>query len=129
MIKPDNVPETTPSLLTIRQAAKHWNRSAHSIYAEIEEHDYREEQGVFFRHLAKPQWRINEFQYIYWRRLPPEAASDAQVKQFSDFLLQHIEPTLTALLETRRFLHAQRDAMLVRLEANHHVNHTGGTKS
>lgn len=130
-MKSGTEPETTTSLLTIRQAAAHWNRSPHSIYEEIEDHDYREEQGVFFRHLAKPQWRINEFQYMYWRRLPPEAMSDAQIKQFSDFLLQHIEPTMTALMETKRFLLAQREAMIVRLEQHHHVattNHTGGPK-
>jgi hypothetical protein len=113
-------------LLPVWTVAKEWHRSASELYKEIEELDYREEQGVFFRHRPRRAWRINRFQYIYWRRLPADAASDSQVKQFSDFLLQHLEPAITALIETRRFLLAQREAAFVRLEhreqmaTNHH---------
>lgn len=109
---------TDPSddLSTVPQAAKMWQRSSTDLYAEIEDHDYREEQGVFFRHLDKRCWRINRFLYLYWRRMPLAMSGDARTKEFSDFLLLHIEPAITALLALRRYLYAEREAAAVRIE-------------
>jgi hypothetical protein len=105
-----------PRFDTVPEAAKHWKRSAKSVYDEIEHGDYREEQGVFFRHLPKREWRINRFQFQYWRRLPPAATSDALFIQMCDFLLQHLEPSVTAEKVLLRFLRAEREAASLRVE-------------
>ena len=108
--------------------AKAWHRSAAELYKEIEDHDYREEQGVFFRHLTRRAWRINRFQYLWWRRLPMSATGDVRVKQFSDFLLTHLEPTITALLTLSRHLLAEREAAAVHLEQQEGPGSKNGDK-
>jgi hypothetical protein len=108
--------DRTPPLVTSAKAAKAWHRHVRDIYQEIEDHDYREEQGVFFRHLAKSQWRLNHFQYLYWRQMPLSAANDARTVEMTDFLLRNMEPAITAQLQLRRLLLAEREAAAVRLE-------------
>src|SRR5215472_6754214 len=104
-------------LVSVAEAARHQSRSAKALYDEIQGGDYREEQGVFFRHLNRREWRISEFQFLYWRRIPLSAAADARLKEASDFLLLHIEPAVTALLMLRRQLHEARDNAAERIEA------------
>jgi|SRR5215472_1077751 len=104
-------------LVSVAEAARHQSRSAKALYDEIQGGDYREEQGVFFRHLNRREWRISEFQFLYWRRIPLSAAADARLKEASDFLLVHIEPAVTALLLLRRQLHEARDGAATRIEA------------
>lgn len=110
-------------LVPISQCATEWHRSASELYGEIERHDYREEQGVFFRHLGRRAWRINRFQYLWWRRLPLAAAGDVRTKQFTAFLLQHVEPTKIAIAQLERFLLAENEAATVRLEAPTNHSH------
>src|SRR5215472_2408968 len=104
-------------LVSVAEAARHQSRSAKAVYDEIQGGDYREEQGVVFRHLNKREWRIAEFQFLYWRRIPPSAATDARLKEASDFLLLHIEPAVTALLMLRRQLHEARASAAACIEA------------
>jgi hypothetical protein len=106
----------TEGLLPVYIVAKEWHRSSSEVYQEIEEHDYREEQGVFFRHLGRRAWRINPFRYLWWRQLPLSASADVRIKSYSDFLLQHLEPAITAMLMLQRHLLAEREASAVRLE-------------
>jgi hypothetical protein len=106
----------TEGLLPVWKVAKDWHRSASELYKEIEGHDYREEQGVFFRHLGRRAWRINRFQYMWWRRLPLSASGEVRVMAFSAFLLQHIEQAITGMLELQRFLLAEHEAAALRVE-------------
>lgn len=103
-------------LVPIYQVAAEWHRSASELYSEIERHDYREEQGVFFRQEGRRAWRINRFQYLWWRQLPLAAVGDARVKQFTGFLLQHLKPLKVAIAQAERFLEAENEAAAVRLE-------------
>jgi hypothetical protein len=117
-----------PGLITIKEAGERWSRSPRSIQLEIETHDYREDNGVFFRHLDKREWRINPYLYLYWRRVPVSAAPDAAMIQNCDFLLQHTELPFHALASMRRLLLAQREAraaLVDSVDPKQGTDHTG----
>lgn len=121
-LEPD--PETTVNLIAVKTAAERWHRSVRNIFEEIEKHDYHEEQGVYFRHLEKKEWRIHEFLFLHWRRIPVAALGDVKIKMWSEFMLPHLETTLIALQILRRHALAQHELSALNLESVNH--HEGG---
>ena len=92
--------EVTPpsqTLISVGELAKHLSVKPGSLYKEIEEHGWREEQGVFQILPGKRGLRIDEYTFLHWRRLPVALLGDAHVRDVSKSLLAMLYPMRNAI--------------------------------
>lgn len=87
----------TGKLVTLNDLAKHLHMRAQTLYREIEEHHWSEPQGVFRVLPGKHGLRIDEYQFLNWRRMPTAALGDAHVRDVTKHLLALLLPIRTAL--------------------------------
>lgn len=89
----------TPSLnlISVNDLAKHLNVKPGAIYRQIQEHGWREEQGVFQVLPGKRGLRIDEYVFLHWRRMPMSVLGDAHVRDVTKSLLTLLHPLRTAL--------------------------------
>lgn len=85
------------ALITVNELAKHLSVRPQALYREIEEHDWREEQGVFQILPGKRGIRVDEYLFLNWRRLPLSIMGDAHVRDVMKSLLGLLLPIRTAL--------------------------------
>lgn len=87
----------TLHLISVNDLAKHLNVKPGSLYRQIEEHGWREEQGVFQVLPGKRGLRIDEYQFLHWRRMPMSVLGDAHVRDVTKSLLTLLYPVRAAL--------------------------------
>jgi hypothetical protein len=89
----------TPSLhlISVNDLAKHLNVKAGALYRQIEEHGWREEQGVFQVLPGKRGLRIDEYVFLHWRRMPMSVLGDAHVRDVTKSLLTLLYPVRAAI--------------------------------
>ena len=93
--------ETTVSpslnLISVNDLAKHLNVKPGAIYRQIEEHGWREEQGVFQVLPGKRGLRVDEYQFLHWRRMPVSVLGDAHVRDVTKALLTMLYPVRASI--------------------------------
>lgn len=85
------------NLISVSDLAKHLNVKPGAIYRQIEEHGWREEQGVFQILPGKRGLRIDEYQFLHWRRMPMSVLGDAHVRDVTKALLTLLHPLRAAI--------------------------------
>jgi hypothetical protein len=90
---------TPPSLnlISVNDLAKHLNVKPGALYRQIAEHGWREEQGVFQVLPGKRGLRVDEYQFLHWRRMPMSVLGDAHVRDVTKSLLTLLYPVRAAL--------------------------------
>ena len=87
----------TLHLISVNDLAKHLSVKPGAIYRQIQEHGWREEQGVFQVLPGKRGLRIDEYVFLHWRRMPISVLGDAHVRDVTKALLTLLHPLRTAL--------------------------------
>jgi hypothetical protein len=108
----------TPSLhlISVNDLAKHLNVKAGAIYRQIQEHGWREEQGVFQVLPGKRGLRIDEYQFLHWRQMPMSVLGDAHVRDVTKALLAMLHPVHTAIAQWIANINRMYDESAVRVE-------------
>lgn len=88
---------TTLHLISVNDLAKHLNVKPGALYRQIEEHGWREEQGIFQVLPGKRGLRVDEYQFLHWRRMPMSVLGDAHVRDVTKSLLTLLYPVRAAL--------------------------------
>jgi hypothetical protein len=108
----------TPSLhlISVNDLAKHLNVKPGALYRQIEEHGWREEQGVFQVLPGKRGLRIDEYQFLHWRRMPMSVLGDAHMRDVSKALLTMLYPVHTAIGQWIANINRMYDDSALRVE-------------
>lgn len=84
-------------LISVNELAKHLNVRPQALYREIEDHQWKEEQGIFQILPGKRGIRVDEYLFLNWRRMPLSIMGDAHVRDVMKSLLGLLLPIRTAL--------------------------------
>lgn len=97
MQRPNKENSASLNLISVNDLAKHLNVKPGSLYRQIQEHGWREEQGVFQVLPGKRGLRIDEYLFLNWRRMPLSILGDAHVRDVMRHLLTLLLPIRTTL--------------------------------